>query len=979
MKGRSLTALTAFLLASAALTPVPASAVTLPTCTQLATNLAYGLAGNAVIWQSGTQGADNEGLMTPSATIVPATATVPAYCKVNLQYSAKSGPAYGYATGQTQTIGIVIGLPLNSTDGGVPTNPGGFSWTAVNGAWNGKVENLGGGGYRGSLSSVTAPVTGGYIGANSDGGHNSGTNGNGNAYTHNSGPNGSSISFGSGLGNFAVIESTHQIDTGEYTDYEMESDHQMYMWAAALANSYYGQTPIRNYWSGCSQGGREGLEQAMDFGYAYDGIYAGAIGGFQQEFWNSQAWPQLVNRDWVVGAGDSAITVGQYDNVVAAATAACDVEGYDTVRDGVVDDPRQCTYDPLKDPTVIAPSAGGTCTAGANCVDTLQAAAIDKIWAGPRNHLNQPYWYGWQKIDQADSADMQIGPATFESTDEIQASSIIDHKDLYFSATNEYSSRFLAATNPLSEQQPIALEDEFVLGIMGAPGQPVAQPVLNENTNNWSNLITNFYSHCKNGPGNCKFVTWHGGMDTNIQWQQSLYQIRSMATAWGNGTADFTGLGTWLRSYHAPGVAHCGNGVGASPVAVTLPDGQTQVFDDMVSWVETGVPPHSAGDATRAGILATGPGTFGTRPICPWPTTAIYNGTGSTAVASNYTCGGNLDAYPPTAGTNNVAAVCQDLVTAFGNETSLPLNYAELGISPAQCPAPDQVSTHDFNGDGTSDMLWRDTSGNVGMWLMNGASVLSTAVLGNVPTTWSVVGQRDFNGDGTSDILWRDTSGNVGIWFMNGTTISSTTVLGNVPTTWSVAGTGDFNNNANNDILWRDNLGNLTIWFMNGTSISQVANLGNVPVNWTVAGVDSRGDIFWRNTTTGDVAIWTMNGATVTQSVDLGTVPLSWSIAGIGDFDANGSTDILWRDTSGNVGLWLMNGTSILSSTVLGNVPLNWTVAQVGDVNGDGKSDILWTDNVGDVGVWFMSGATILSSKVYGNVGTAWSVQALND
>jgi hypothetical protein len=975
MKGRSLTALTAFLLGSACLTP--AMAIT-PTCSQIATNPAYGLAGNAVIWQSGTQGPDNEGLMTPSAVIVPATATVPAYCKVNFHYSALSGPAQGYATGQTQTIGIVIGLPLNSTDGGVPTNPKGFSWSAINGAWNGKVENLGGGGYRGSLSSVTAPVTGGYIGANSDAGHNSGANGTGTAYTHNSGPNGSSVSFGSGLGNFAIIQSTHQIDTGEYTDYEMESDHQMYMWAAALANNYYGSLPIRNYWSGCSQGGREGLEQAIDFGYAYDGIYAGAIGGFQQEFWNSQAWPQLVNRDWVVGQGDSPITVGQYDNVVAAATAACDVEGYDTVRDGVVDDPRQCTYDPLKDPTVIAPSAGGTCTAGANCVDTLQAAAIDKIWSGPRNHLNQPYWYGWQKIDQANSADMQIGPATFESTDQIQASSIIDHKDLYFSATNEYSTRFLAAINSLGEQQPIALEDEFLLGIVGAPGQPVAQPVLNENTNNWSGLISNFYANCKNGPGNCKFVTWHGGMDTNIQWQQSLYQIRSIATAWGHGTADFTGLGSWLRSYHAPGVAHCGNGVGASPVAVTLPDGQTQVFDDMVSWVETGLPPHSAGDATHAGILATGPGTFGTRPICPWPTTAIYNGTGSTAVASNYTCGGNLDAYPATSGTNNVAAVCQDLVTTFGKEASLSLNYAELGITPAQCPAPVQVSTHDFAGYGTSDLLWRDTSGDVGMWLMNGTSVLKSAVLGNVPTNWSIVGQRDFNGDGISDVLWRDTSGNVGVWLMNGTSISSTAILGNVPTTWSVAGTGELDNSGNNDILWRDTSGNLTAWFMNGTTISQVANLGNVPVNWTVVGMDSKGDIFWRNTTSGDVGLWVMNGTTVVQAVDLGTVPLNWSIAGTGDFDGNGSTDILWRDNSGNVGVWLMNGTSILSSAVLGNVPLTWTVAQTGDVNGDGKSDIVWSDNSGNVGVWFMNGAAVASSTVYGNVGTAWSVQALN-
>jgi len=71
------------------------------------------------------------------------------------------------------------------------------------------------------------------------------------------------------------------------------------------------------------------------------------------------------------------------------------------------------------------------------------------------------------------------------------------------------------------------------------------------------------------------------------------------------------------------------------------------------------------------------------------------------------------------------------------------------------------------------------------------------------------------------------------------------------------------------------------------------------------------------------------------------------TIAGIGDFDGNGSEDILWRDTSGNVSIWLMNGTSILSTTVLGNVPLTWTVAETGDYNGDGMTDILWTRQYG--------------------------------
>ena len=288
------------------------------------------------------------------------------------------------------------------------------------------------------------------------------------------------------------------------------------------------------------------------------------------------------------------------------------------------------------------------------------------------------------------------------------------------------------------------------------------------------------------------------------------------------------------------------------------------------------------------------------------------------------------------------------------------------------------TDTHDVNGDGKSDIVWLDTRGNMGLWLMNGASILSTGVVGNMPGVWSVVGQRDFNDDGKSDILWRDTSGNIAIWLMNGASIQTSTVLGNVPTNWSVAGTGDFNGDGYGDILWRDTSGNLGIWLMNGTTVQQSAVVGNVPSSWAVAGADMYGDIFWRNTTTGEAGMWVMAGTVVAQSVDFGVVPLTWTIAGIGDFDGTGSTDILWRDTSGNIGIWLMNGTKILSTTVIGSVPANWSVAATGDYNGDGKSDILWIDNTGNVGVWLMSGATISSVATYGNVGTAWSVQSLN-
>jgi hypothetical protein len=69
---------------------------------------------------------------------------------------------------------------------------------------------------------------------------------------------------------------------------------------------------------------------------------------------------------------------------------------------------------------------------------------------------------------------------------------------------------------------------------------------------------------------------------------------------------------------------------------------------------------------------------------------------------------------------------------------------------------------------------------------MNGAAVSSASGLGNVPITWSVIQTGDYNGDGMSDLLWRDGSGNTAMWFMNGASVSSTAGIGNIPANWTV-------------------------------------------------------------------------------------------------------------------------------------------------------------------------------------------------
>src|SRR5208282_151976 len=214
--------------------------------------------------------------------------------------------------------------------------------------------------------------------------------------------------------------------------------------------------------------------------------------------------------------------------------------------------------------------------------------------------------------------------------------------------------------------------------------------------------------------------------------------------------------------------------------------------------------------------------------------------------------------------------------------------------SPGEFP----TDTHDFNGDGYSDIAWRDTSGDTAIWLMNGTSILNptTSYVATVsPSTWSIVGQRDFNGDGKSDILWRDTSGDVAIWEMNGTTIlnPTATYVATVSTAsgWTIVGTGDFNGDGYGDILWRDTSGDVAIWLMNGTTIL--------------------------NPTTSYVA----------------TVPTAsgWTIVGTGDFNGDGKTDILWHDTSGDVAIWEMNGTTILNPTtsyVATVSPSTWTIVE---------------------------------------------------
>jgi hypothetical protein len=321
----------------------------------------------------------------------------------------------------------------------------------------------------------------------------------------------------------------------------------------------------------------------------------------------------------------------------------------------------------------------------------------------------------------------------------------------------------------------------------------------------------------------------------------------------------------------------------------------------------------------------------------------------------------------------NQAAASTTILPAFTPTT------ADQGVVNTNCAF---TTTHGFTSPAHSDILLRDSSGDVAIWTMNGTTISAGTGIGNVPNTWAIYGQHDYNGDGHADILWRDTSGNVAIWLMNGTTPIAQTFVANVPTNWNIVGTGDFNGDGKSDILWQDGSGNVAIWLMNGTTISSALVVANIPSNWTVVGTgdfngDGMTDVLLRDSA-GDVGIWLMNGTTLSSTGIVANVPGTWTVVGTGDFNSDGKSDILWRDSSGNVAIWTMNGLALVSGAVVANVPTTWSIAQTGDFNGDGMSDILWRNTNGNVAIWLMNGSAIGTATTVTDLPSVWSIQSAN-
>jgi hypothetical protein len=596
----------------------------LASCLELATSPTGGLVGNPEVVQSSIvvniappdPGGYFSGSANPNAPggggSVPPT---PSYCNVNFTYSTGlEGPSAGYDIGQKQLIKIRVFLPLSVADGG----SGG-----VQGNWNGKQMVGASGGSSGDHIRWASYAEGvvdddfqyairlGYVGSNTDAGQN----------------NPPFVLIGSGplAGTLAI---------GTIEDWAARATHYGKRMAAVIAKSYYGTKPAKVYFNGCSGAGNMALGQLQRFGDEYDGALIGAPAIYWQQRALADAWPNLVWKKHVQQGG-TIPTAAQRNAVNAAATASCDVQGLDTVADGIVADPRACTF------SAKAHVCGVSGAPATNCLTSAQADAIDRIWDGPRNRYGKRIYFG---KDRGLSFSLSAGNAGNQTIQWNHANPALNGSILF----SDPESVALAG----SPAGAMSYDDEATLG----------SNTVGDYSDNIGLPQDSFRKNGEHKGG--KIIHIHGTQDGALFWRHSADYYRRTAVYYGNGKADYESLQSWYRFFPMPGVGHC---QGGAPSAA-------DPFLALERWVEKGQAPDSLLATQYPGVSPANR----TRLLCPYPKTAVYKGSGSTEDAANYSCAGSLDTQQ---------VVCDSVRTKFKEENKNALDFASLGVNPASCPA----------------------------------------------------------------------------------------------------------------------------------------------------------------------------------------------------------------------------------------------------------------------------------------------------
>ena len=256
---------------------------------------------------------------------------------------------------------------------------------------------------------------------------------------------------------------------------------------------------------------------------------------------------------------------------------------------------------------------------------------------------------------------------------------------------------------------------------------------------------------------------------------------------------------------------------------------------------------------------------------------------------------------------------------------------------------------------------------------------------GSAPVTLGRVSRSamlrgDFDGDGHTEMLNYDRASGLVSAIDNFDGSSVPRPLAFAPSNAQLFASGDFNRAGRRELLWRDtSTGALTMWALGDNLLPVRTAVQNatgdslrMPPAWHLAGVgdfdaDGASDLLWREAGGNRNVLWQMNGAKRMAILSLPRMDTGVRIAAVNDFDGDGSSDVLWYDsTKRRLRLWLMDGARLQSDLDLGLTPRGATVFASGDYDGNGNADVLWRDGNNLLTLWPLRNARLHQSMPVG-------------
>jgi feruloyl esterase len=409
-------------------------------------------------------------------------------------------------------------------------------------AWNGKLQSVGNGAWAGVIPypALAQALLDGYAGAGTDTGH---------------------------VGNTAKFAPGHP---EKLVDYGYRAVHEMTVVAKAVTAAFYGNAPARSYWNGCSTGGRQGLMEAWRYPADYDGIIAGAPVNYRTHQLAAELWiAQTVHRTEA-----SFIPPAKLPAIHHAALDACDAR--DGLKDGLIDDPRACKFDPK-----VLECKGAD---GPSCLTAPQVEAARQIYSpvvapATKKEIFPGMQPGGELLWETLGGPQPIGEAVEFFQYVVFDDPTWDYRRLSFDTAAEQADK--------------------AAGHLFNVIDPNLKPFFDRGG---------------------KILMYHGWNDQFVAPENSInYYTSVLDTPATTGKAHDS-----IRLFMAPGMNHCRGGDGPNAF---------DAIGTLERWVEKGQTPAriEASHATNGKVDRT-------RPLCAYPQVARYKGTGGIDDAANFSC-----------------------------------------------------------------------------------------------------------------------------------------------------------------------------------------------------------------------------------------------------------------------------------------------------------------------------------------------------